>query len=215
MAVKTAFLFFAAILVGSCASAKPQGPKHSCDVNRIRQSEKNRLGFSNILQCLEDSNLDPCNLPQSSSQLSAQQNEAIYKNCVGPMRVVYSEMGMDTKGLDDIERAQKNVHMRSKRRKSGSSTDESTETEESTTEESTTTGESTTTTAVENGNGNGGTDLGAIIAAAVQSFLRIIAIALGFISQCIDAVAIPSDLACILQGVSFGLLAGPALPVGR
>ena len=215
MAVKTAPFVLAAILVISCASAKPQGPKHSCDVNRIRQSEKNRLGFSNILQCLEDSNMDPCNLPQSSSQLSAQENEAIYKNCAGPMRVVYSEMGMDTKGLDYIERAQKNIHMRSKRRRSGSSTDESTETEESTTEESTTTGEATTTTAVENGNGNGGTDLGAIIAAAVQSLLRIIAIALGFISQCIDAVAIPSDFACIASGISFGLLAGPALPIGR
>ena len=162
MAVKTAFFFLATIFLISCASAKPQ-----CDADRIRQSEKNRLGLANVLQCLENSNLDPCNLPKSSSQLSAQQNEAIYKNCAGPMRVFYSEMGMDTKGLDGIEGAEKNVHMRNKRRRSGSST-RSTETDESTTEDSTTTGEATTTTAVANGNGNGGTDLGAIIAAAVQ-----------------------------------------------
>lgn len=274
MREKRAFIIFVAIFVFSCTSAKLQNLQHSCDADKIKERAKNQLGFSDILQCLQDSNLDPCNLPQSSSQLSAQQNKVIYDNCAGPMAVMYHAVGMDSKLTDNIQNAQKDVHRRKKRIKSNSSpgatsrtsslrvtqsesttmsgsiatqsrspsmsqsvsTAQSASTTRSSTAQSLSTAQSTSAATQSEsgtnwngngyksgyGNGNGvgkgnggGADLEDVIAAFVQNILRILPLILGFISQCIDAVGTPSDISCILSGIGFGVLAGPALPAGR
>ena len=188
MGVRAAIFLLTAILAIASAFAKPQAPRHSCNANMVKQRAKNRMGFSDLLQCVQDSNLDPCHLPEVS-ELSVQEKKVIYNKCAGPLAFVQKAAGMDT-----------DVLKRNKRRKSKSST------EESTTTTTTDSDEESITTPIANGGGNGG--LGGILNTLIENIFAIIGIALGVISTCIDAIEFPSDIACIFSGISLGLLAG-------